>query len=162
MGLKEITTLILTIILLLISAISDLLYRRVYNVATFTAMFLGLLIGGFPLSWNCYYRLLWMAVFFLLGQTHMMGMGDLKLCMAVIALRGIEEASWMLLYGALLMLLYCFVTDRTNTILMLKDTYSTIFYHTPIIKRSTKKYPFAVFLAGGYLLFTLIRWWLHG
>ena len=157
----EMTTLILVIALLSISSISDFLYRKVYNIATFSAMFLGLLFCGFPFSWNGYYRLLWMTVFFFLGQTHMMGMGDLKLCMAVIALRGIEEASWMLLCGALLMLLYCFVTDRANTILMLKDTYSTIFYHTPIIKRSNKKYPFAVFLASGYLLSALIRWWLY-
>ena len=90
-----------------------------------------------------------------------MGMGDLKLCMAVIALRGIEEASLMLLAGAIFMLLYCFWTDRPNTILMLKDTYSTIFYSTPVIKRLDKQYPFAVFLACGYIAAILIRWWVY-
>lgn len=152
---------IFTIMILVVSAASDLLYRKVYNIVTFPSMLVGLLLSRFPFSANSYYRLLWMVIFFFLGQTRLMGMGDLKLCMAVIALRGIEEASLMLLAGAIFMLLYCFWTDRPNTILMLKDTYSTIFYSTPVIKRLDKQYPFAVFLACGYIAAILIRWWVY-
>lgn len=152
---------IITLIILLISAITDYTSYRVYNIITFPSMLAGLLLCRFPFSASSCIRLAWMVVFFLIGQLHLMGMGDLKLCMAVIALRGIEEAAWMLLSGAILLFLYCFITDRSNTVLMLKDTCNTLFYHTPVIKRTDKKYPFAVFLALGYILTITIRWWVY-
>lgn len=151
-------TLLLTLIMLLISSITDFKYRKVFNEITFSAMILGLLFNGFPLSACSYYRLLWMLIFFLMGSLGIMGMGDLKLCMAVIAMRGIEEASMMLLFGIFFLFLYCLFDDRKNTLFMIKDTYNTIFYHTPVIKRSDKKYPFAVFLSFGYIAGVLVRW----
>lgn len=151
-------TLLLTLIMLLVSSITDYKYRKVFNEVTFSAMLLGLLLNGFPLSVNSYYKLLWMLVFFFIGSLGIMGMGDLKLCMAVIAMRGIEETSMMLLFGIFFLLLYCLLDDRKNTLLMIKDTYNTIFYHMPVIKRSDKKYPFAVFLSFGYIVRILMRW----
>ena len=152
---------IITLIILSISAKTDYTSYKVYNIITFPSMLAGLILCRFPFSANSFIRLAWMVIFFLIGQLHLMGMGDLKLCMAVIALRGIEEAAWMLLSGAILLFVYCFITDRQNTVLMLKDTYNTLFYHTPVIKRTDKKYPFAVFLAIGYILIITIRWWVY-
>ena len=91
-----------------------------------------------------------------------MGMGDLKLCMAITALRGIEEASLMLLWGSISLLVYCFITDRKNTLYMIKDTFNFFAYNTKIIKRSDKQYPFAVFLFIGYVIAVLTRSWLFG
>lgn len=148
---------IITITILVISAYTDLRYRKVLNIITFPSMALGLFLCRFPFTGESLYRLLWMLIFFALGYFRMMGLGDLKLIMAVTALRGIEESSGMLLAGILLMLVYCFFTDQKNTLLMLKDTYSTIFYHTPIIKRSNKEYPLAAFLFLGYVATILAR-----
>lgn len=148
---------IITIVILVISAYTDLKYRKVLNIITFPSMMLGLILCKFPFTGESLYRLLWMLIFFALGYFRMMGFGDLKLIMAVTALRGIEESSGMLLTGILLLLIYCFFTDRKNTVLMLKDTYSTIFYHTPVLKRSDKEYPLAAFLAVGYAVTFLIR-----
>lgn len=148
---------IITIIILAISAYTDLKYRKVLNVITFPSMALGLFLCKFPFTCESISRIVWMLIFFALGYFRMMGLGDLKLIMAVTALRGIEESSGMLLAGILLLFVYCFFTDRKNTVLMLKDTCSTIFYHTPVIKRSDKEYPLAAFLAVGYAVTFLIR-----
>ena len=148
---------IITIIILIISAYTDLRYRKVLNIITFPSIVLGLVLFKFPFTGESLYRLLWMMIFFALGYFRMMGLGDLKLIMAVTALRGIEESSGMLLAGISLLLMYCFLKDRKNTVSMLKDTYSTIFYHTPVIKRSNKEYPLAAFLFLGYIITILAR-----
>lgn len=95
------------------------------------------------------------------GFPTVMGMGDLKLCMAIVALRGAEEATGMVLVGILLLLTFSFITNKAATLRMLKDTYYTLFYKTGIIHRKRIEYPFAFFLAIGYFLYMLIRWCFH-
>ena len=90
--------------ILIFSAITDLKYRKVYNFITFPSMLLGLILAGFPFAGESYYRLLWMVVLLIIGTFRVMGMGDLKLCMAIVALRGAEEAAGMVLVGIKLQL----------------------------------------------------------
>ena len=71
------------------SACFDAKYRRVPNYITFPAMVIGLLLAGFPFTKESYIRLFALLIIFLLGQNRLMGMGDLKMIMAVAALRGI-------------------------------------------------------------------------
>ena len=91
-------------------------------------MLLGLILAGFPFAGESYYRLLWMVVLLIIGTFRVMGMGDLKLCMAIVALRGAEEAAGMVLVGILLLLTFSFITNKAATLRMLKDTYYTLFY----------------------------------
>lgn len=149
---------ILTICILSVSAVTDLFYRKVYNCFTFPAMLIGILLCGFPFSFESYFRLFWMILFFFIGSFGIMGMGDLKLIMAVIALRGIEEATTMFIMGTFLLLGYCFITRKNETIQMLKDTAFSISTHSPILKRTNLSYPFATFLSAGYFLSLLIRY----
>lgn len=147
--------------ILIFSTITDLKYRKVYNFITFPSMLLGLILAGFPFAGESYYRLLWMVVLLIIGTFRVMGMGDLKLCMAIVALRGAEEAAGMVLVGILLLLTFSFITNKAATLRMLKDTYYTLFYKTGIIHRKRIEYPFAFFLALGYFLYMLIRWCFH-
>lgn len=156
------TSFIITVIILLIAVYTDVRYRKIPNIIVFPSMAIGLLLCGFPFRWESYYRLIWVFFFFFLGSFRLMGMGDLKLCMAITILRGIEESSLMLFFGSISLLVYCFITERNNTLLMLKDTYYFFAYNTKIIKRSDKQYPFAVFLSIGYVLAVLTRSWLFG
>lgn len=136
----------------MVAAVTDVLYLTVPNLITFPVMIAGLLLCGFPVTRESYIRLAWMFVFFVIGYFRIMGMGDLKLCMAVISLRGIGETWRMLLAAAVLMLLFCIVTDTHDTIINLKLTVKSFIYNTKFKCFSAALYPFAMFLALGYTI----------
>lgn len=140
----------LVLTILLISACTDMSDRRVPNAVTFGGMATGLILVALNSPKEAGIRFLCLIFLFFFGTLRLMGMGDLKLCMAVTALRGMQEGSLTLLFGALLMIVYCLLTDSKNTALTLKDT--VVFFTTgnPIPKRSDRLYPFAAFLALGY------------
>lgn len=143
-------SLVLTLTILTSAAITDLRTSRVPNFLTLPFLPIGLLLCGFPLSPESYNRIVWLIVFFFFGTFRLMGMGDLKLCMAVIALQGIQKASVMLLAGILILLSYCMVTEKKQTIQMLKDTANFFLHGIKIPHRIDRAYPFALFLAMGF------------
>lgn len=153
----EILTQSLTMITLICAAYSDVKSRRIPNNLTFPVMGIGLLLAGFPFRAEAYIRIAGWLVLYMVGRARLMGMGDLKLCMAVLCMRGIHDTWVMFVSGLLIMTCYCFITDRENTIYAFKNVYNMIFYHGKLVIQSTKKYPFAVFLALGYLCTFLIR-----
>lgn len=147
----------LTMITLICAAYSDVKSRRIPNNLTFSVMGIGLLLAGFPFRAEAYIRIAGWLVLYMVGRARLMGMGDLKLCMAILCMRGIHDTWVMFVSGLLIMTCYCFITDRENTIYAFKNVYNMIFYHGKLVIQSTKQYPFAVFLALGYLCTFLIR-----
>lgn len=143
-------SLMIALSMLSISAYTDYTRRLVLNKLTFPCMGIGLLMCAFVSPFDAGVRLIWMILFFFFGMLKIMGLGDLKLCMALIALRGIMETSYTLLFGVLLLFLYCLMTEPKTTVLVLKDTAMFFFSGKSIQKRSNKTYPFALFLALGY------------
>lgn len=146
----EYVTLALTTILLLLASINDILYYKVPNKITFPAMIIGLLLCGFPFTVKSYYRLTWLFIFFFIGMFRIMGMGDLKLCMAVLCLRGPMETAIMMFVGSVLLFIYCLLSDKEETLDFLKSLLNNFLYHTGVLKLSNNVYPFALFLALGY------------
>ena len=154
-------SLMLTLTVLLISACTDVRDRKVPNEVTFAGMATGLILAAAVSPKEAGIRFLCLIFLFFFGMLRLMGMGDLKLCMAVTALRGPEEASLTLLFGAFMLLVYCLFTDAKNTVLMMKDTVALFTTGTPIPKRSDRLYPLAAFLALGYpaaWIATNVRW----
>lgn len=139
------------------SACFDAKYRRVPNYITFPAMVIGLLLAGFPFTKESYIRLFALLIIFLLGQTRLMGMGDLKMIMAVAAWRGYREAWWMFLLGVLIMTAFCFLTEPRQTAEAFHNVFRLFKYRTGTLERNGKEYPFAVFLALGYLWICIWR-----
>lgn len=143
--------------MLLVSCYTDVKYRKVFNKITFPCMVLGLMLAGFPTTIESYARIGWLFVFFILGSTGLMGMGDLKLSMAILCLRGIEETFQMLITGIFLNLLFCFITDPRTTIAAIKSVLDMFLFRTKLIRYSKKDYPFAVSLTIGYFVTIVIR-----
>lgn len=143
-------TLMITLCILIIASCTDVQTQKVPNIVTFPAMVVGLIFSLYPNPFETVIRIGWIVVLLVIGSMRIMGMGDLKLCMAVMTLRGAQEASIMLFTGSILLLIYCLVTEEKDTVESIKDLIRMFVYHTGIVKRSDNIYPFAVFLALGY------------
>lgn len=144
-------------VIVTISAYFDIKCRRIPNIITFPSMLLGLLLI-LPFPKELLTRIIWMAVFFAVGSLRLMGMGDVKLCMAVLALRGITEASCMIFLAILFNFAYALVSEPSSTVSVFKDLFDAVFYKTKMVCHSEKEYPFAVPLAIAYLCILLWRW----
>lgn len=149
-------SLLLSSAILIISAITDIKYMKIPNWLTFPAIIAGILLSGFPLSTVSYIRILWIAIFFLLYGTNVLGgSGDVKLMMAIIALQGVYRAFLMIAIGAFSMMGFCLVTNRGETAFSIKSILNTAKYRMNMLYHS-RKYPFAPFLTAGYFLSFLI------
>lgn len=146
-------TMAIALAVLTVSAVTDVLYLKVPNGITFPAILAGLALSGFPVTRESGERMLWLLLFFMGGSLRIMGMGDLKLCMAVLSLRGIDEVWKMLLAGSAILFAYCMASDTENTCAYVKELAGAAIYRTRVTRHlntPTAAYPFALFLALGY------------
>ena len=143
-------TLCLVIILLIAGAAMDLQYFRVPNILTFPAMAAGLFLCGLQHQGAVMERLLWFVIFFMFGMTGIMGMGDLKLCMAVLSIRGLKETGVMMLGATVFMSIYCIFSNRKDAEAGLKESVCAILHGVRPSSVTGYEYPFAFFLAMGY------------
>lgn len=135
--------------LLLISSYTDLKRRKVYNSITFPAMAAGLILCAATSAIHLPGRMISLAVWFFMGALHLMGMGDLKLLMAVCAIWGFRTSLFSLLFGCLFLAAYSTVMDPKEMKDAVINVRNFLFYHTPVPTKGRKTYPFAVFLSAG-------------
>lgn len=148
----DILTLAVATIAMAVAATTDYRTRKVPNALTFPCMAAGLAMTAAWSPKEAGIRALWALGVAFTSVFGMMGMGDVKLIMAVVALRGASEAIWCVFFGAAAMIAYCFATDRGNMTATLKDTFAFVTVGTPLPRRSDVAYPFATFMAVGYPL----------
>jgi prepilin peptidase CpaA len=101
------------IIVLVFSAFSDILYKKIFNFITFPAIVLGLILNLVFNSWNglglsILGLFVGLIIFILLYITGGMGAGDLKLMGAIGALKGVSFLSLAALYSILIGGLFAF------------------------------------------------------
>ena len=143
-------TLILAMTMLTVCAYTDMRDRKVLNIITFPMMAIGLILSSFVSLELLFLRFLCLLLFFLFGMMRIMGMGDLKLLMALTALRGIYETTYTMFFAALLLIIYCAMERPKETALVMKDTAMFLAVRRKIKTRSETRYPFAVFIAIAY------------
>lgn len=148
-------SLIFTYILLGLASYYDLKIRRIPNKLTFFCMILGLMFSKFPYTEESHIRVIGCIVLFLLGSFRLMGLGDIKLCMAVMCLRGIQETVWMMAGGIVLLFLYCIWKEPKGIKSSFEGIYQFFRYRIPIQIRSQETYPFAVFLGIAYTVLSI-------
>ena len=149
---------IVALIVCVICAGTDIKTGKIKNYVVFPAMAFGLFFSLITKDGLFAQRIWVWILLFILGMFRLMGMGDIKLVMAVACLIQPMYALYIFLLGECLLIAFCFVTRPSDTVNMLKDTVRFLVYRIPIPRRSWKTYPFAVpflaaFLFGtGYLL----------
>lgn len=150
-------TVILALAVLQICAVTDALSYRIPNALTFPSMLIGLALSFATNPGEGLFRLSLGLVLFYLGRLRIMGMGDLKLWLAVLFLRGGYESSLMMVIAALFMFVICLLTDTDGALSLIKRLLSPLFKNAPETQNPSTVYPFGVFMAAAYPIALIIN-----
>lgn len=142
-------TLLCSFVALAVAAYFDIKSFRIPNKLTFPVMTVGLILSVFLSPAETLRRAAAIILLFFFGMLHLMGMGDLKLCMAITALRGWQEMLYMILGACVSMLLYCVLKNPKKSFYEIKAAFICMFWRMPPIGGG-QQYPFSVFLLVGY------------
>lgn len=135
----------ITIIMLIIATVIDRKTRKIPNWLTFPCIIGGTVISFFS-SVNCgITAIISLIVLFILGMTGFLGIGDLKLIMAVTALQG-PIAGFISLVIAACLLVYTHVIKQKNVVNMKR------LIDKDLVCEGIKV-PFAQYILLGYAIF---------
>ena len=147
----------LTAVLLFLAVRTDIKSRKVLNKHTLPAALAGLVLC-FIGSWKeALVRILIIAAEIFSSVFGLMGMGDLKLLIALTAIWGFYPVLVSLLVACLVMGLYALVTNTSEFRLALINIKNHFLYRTPLPVEGKTKYPFAVFICAGFCLTLLLH-----
>ena len=153
----------LSLALLFIAFLFDIQTEKIPNYITLPACFIGIILSGvftpqeFPVKALFFIILLFVGIFM-----PVMGVGDIKLLMALLFLSGVFETFICLLIASIIMLIAFCIRKPADTIRDIKDAFSAIITFR-VGKISTgQKAPFAGYLAVGFYLEFILAVCLRG
>ena len=94
---------------------------------------------------------------FFFGMLGLMGMGDIKLWMAVMALSNFSASCFIIAGAAALFILYRLLKDRKNAVQVCRLAVESLLANRKIIKFEQKGYPFAPYVLVSCLMYCLIQ-----
>ena len=148
---------VLTVVLLSLAVYTDVRERKVLNKHTFPAAVAGLVLCAVD-SWKtALFRLAVIAVEVFSSIFGLMGMGDLKLLIALTAIWGFHPVLCALLGACAVMICFAFVTKPSEFLTALVNVKNHFLYKTPIPTEGKTKYPFAVFITAGFILTAVLQ-----
>lgn len=154
----EVTLLLRSAVLLsicLLAAVCDIKSGKIPNTVTFSGIVLGLL---FHFSFDEWIRIFAGLVFiFFFGMLGLMGMGDIKLWMAIMSLSGFSDSCFIIAGAAALFIIYQLVKDHKKTVQICRLTVESLFTNRKIIRFEQKGYPFAPYVLVSCLMYCLIQ-----
>ncbi len=156
-GYIEIIRGVLIFILLFGASYTDIRCRKVKNILTLPMILAGGFLCILSPEKDLVECIISIAAFSVLGTLHLMGMGDLKLLMAIASLNGMEFTLLTLFAGIAFMLAWCILSDLTAVRCALNNVRNFFLYKTPIPTEGKTKYPFALFLSAGAIAVFLME-----
>lgn len=153
----QLWSLLLTIVAC--AACSDILTQKIPNELILLGLAEGFLVSFSTWS-NFGWKWLAIGVLFGLGSLGLMGLGDIKLWMVIVAFIGFQKSLVPIGGGALLFILYCILTDRKETARIVKDMGKQFAFRNYYLIQGQQGYPFAPFIffgTIGEMVWTLCR-----
>ena len=138
------------------SCYTDLKDRKIPNYITFPTIILGIFLCILSPEKDLLYAVIGLGIWFFLGALNLMGLGDVKLMMALSVLFGFHNSIYIILGACAAMFIYCAATDRRNLKYALINLKNFLLYRTRIPTEDRPKYPFSVFITIGYLIWIII------
>ena len=136
---------VLAAVTCLAAAKTDIQKRKIPNIISFPAIIAGLVITGI---YGC------IIIFFFIGMLNIIGLGDIKLLMALTAIGGYSMALYSFAIAIFSLFVYAMITDPISIYFYIEKLKQRLrLRRFPVDKN--KKYPFAPFLLLGVLLYSL-------
>lgn len=143
---------VLTAVLLSLAVYTDVKERKVLNKHTFPSALAGLVLCAAG-SWKeALLRMAVIAVEVFSSVFGLMGMGDLKLLIALTAIWGFYPVLFTVLFACAVMVCYSLITNHREFCMAMINVKNRFFYKTPIPTEGKTRYPFAVFIASGFVI----------
>ncbi len=146
---------IISITLLILATITDIKYKKIPNIITLMGMCVGVIyqiISSIILhSYNSLIiNLISIIALFFIGMTGILGLGDIKLLIALTALNGIMPAVMTAGFGSLYVIVVSLITKTREATEELKTGIQTLLFKLPIYQNG-KSVPFAPYMLAGYI-----------
>ena len=148
---------LITAVVLLISSINDVISRKISNYITIPAFFAGIVLTVLNDPKELIIKTIFAFIYFYIGSFRIIGLGDVKLLIALTYIYGVQNTSYIFLGAVVVLFIYCLITKFQETKRMIKNTVDVIFYKAKLIVYSKEKYPFAVFLSISFILYECVR-----
>lgn len=127
-----------------ISAITDIIKGKIYNCISVSGIIVGVVTcSSFK---ELHATIIALLLIFLFGMLRLMGMGDIKLWMAIASLVGLQTSCIFVALGGLLLIIYTLCSDFRNSLEILEISIKSLLYNRKLIPFEQKGYPFAPFL----------------
>lgn len=149
----DLFTVLVTLVITMTAAVTDSRFGKIPNLLTFPAILLGLLYAFFRFGpWIGFERILLLALLFLLGTLSLVGMGDLKLMMAIGALNGGLILAITAGIAALAVLIMDYINHRTKFWIDMRAGLRSLFtMHFEERDGTGRKVKFAPYLLFGFI-----------
>lgn len=146
---------IISIVLLVLASITDIKYKKIPNIITLTGICIGVI---FQITTSIILHsysfliisLIAIIALFFIGMTGILGLGDIKLLIALTALNGIMPAIMTAGFGSLYVILISLITRTKEATGELKMGIQTLLFKLPIY-RNGRSVPFAPYMLAGYI-----------
>ena len=146
---------VLAAVTCLAAAITDIQKRKIPNIISFPAIIAGLVLTGiYGNSLRIITTIICIIIFFFIGMLNIIGLGDIKLLMALTAIGGYSMALYSFAIAIFSLFVYAMITDPISIYFYIEKLKQRLrLRRFPVDKN--KKYPFAPFLLLGVLLYSL-------
>ena len=155
---------IISIVLLVLASITDIKYKKIPNVITLTGICVGVIfqiISSVILhSYGALIiNLISIIALFFIGMTGILGLGDIKLLIALTALNGVISTIMTAGFGSLYVILISLITRKKEAAGELKMGIQTLLLKLPIY-RNGRSVPFAPYMLAGYISAMILDYFL--
>lgn len=146
----------LSLVILIISAITDTKKGKIYNKVTMPAIAIGIILSFIVSLKTGLIAILSLIALFFLGMTKLFGMGDLKLLMALSSLLGIISSAIIFILSCLVFAIAVFFFKGASFLAQWTIWKEKIKDKT-IRKLSKEKIRFAPYILAGFIVFEVVK-----
>lgn len=145
---------VIAAVICLAAAVFDIKTRKIPNKLTFPAIIVGMFLTLVfrPLSYTIVIVSI-LGFLFFFGMTDFIGLGDIKLLMAVIAVGGWEMGTWAFLLAILLLFFYACIENPIETYIYIEKMFARLKFKRRAVNKESTRYVFAPFLLLGVTIY---------
>lgn len=155
---------VISMVLLILASVTDIKYKKIPNIITLSGICIGIIFNVVSAVILRTYgqmiiNFIVMILLFFIGMTGILGLGDIKLLIALTALNGALPAIMTAGFGSLYVIIISLITGTKEAKGELKMGIQTILLRLPVYKYG-RSVPFAPYMLAGYISAMILNYFL--